>query len=203
MSRMKHASRMSHVTNEPCHKRFMRAWLLRGILARVTLDWQVRGRVLTHSWDILTCGVYWGTRWQVILATDHCAVERCRTRDTFIFAVCNILYVMTTNHNNWPVRGWALTQPWHIQMCDICSGETWLLRDTFTCVTPTRSWNVWLVTHSDVWHLLVRDMTHSWHMCDIYMPGLWHIQMYDICSFVTCLIRDTFIDVMSNMTYIQ
>ena len=100
------------------------------------------------------------------------------------------MYKMMTNNENWPVRGRALTQPWHIQMCDICSVVTWLLRDMFICVSSTSSCHAWLVTHSDVWHLLICDMPHSWHIhvCDTY-------------SFVTCLARDTFRCVTSTRSW--
>ena len=158
--------------------------------------------LVTHSYLQYVISCMW---WQLIIITDQCAVERWLNRDTIrcVTSAQSRHDSFVTHSRVWHLLVRDMPGSWHIQMCNIYSFVTCPFRDTFTCVTPTRSWNVWLVTHSDVWHLLVRDMTHSWHMCDIYMPGLWHIQMYDICSFVTCLIRDTFIDVMSNMTYIQ
>ena len=103
-------------------------------------------------------------------------------------------------------------------MCDFYKLVTCLACDTFRCVTSTHLWHASSVTHSYVYwfmtcivrdtHLLIRDMSHSWHRagtawhshaCDIIcdMPHSWQTHMCDICLCVPCLIRDTFICVMS------
>jgi len=74
---------------------------------------------------------------------------------------------------------------WH----DICLFVTCLIRDTFIRVT---------------WYLFIRDKPHSWHIhsCDMISVYSWQASFvthsfvwHDICLFVTCLIRDTFIRV--------
>jgi len=71
-----HVTHISHITNKSCHEWSMRhEWVMSQMshatkdscghdsfvvfFTCVTLNWLVCGRVLTHSWDILTCGVYY------------------------------------------------------------------------------------------------------------------------------------------------
>ena len=80
-------------------------------------------------------------------------------------------------------------------MCDISSVVTCLICDTFRCVTSTSSGHAWLVTHSDVWHLLICDMphsrhirmcTHSWHASFVTHTSAhsWHVSFMTPCWYI-------------------